>query len=125
MQCSSLVAKRVAVALAPQLEQPSRDGPNPVLDTYQGISFENWLDLFLDYAIGLAIAHRRDEAYRVCEAARDSTVFQSPEHDFVIHVAWGGKVTTNVGTIMPLISAQYVPFTPATKKSVWPRLGIS
>lgn len=60
-------------------------------ETHQGISFENWLDLFLDYAIGLAVAHRRDEAYQVCEAARDSTVFQSSKHEFIIHVAWGGK----------------------------------
>lgn len=66
-------------------------------DTHQGISFDSWLDLFLDYAVGLAIEYRRDEAYQVLESARDSTVFQSAEHNFIIYVTWSGK---NHGTIV-------------------------
>lgn len=61
-----------------------------------GISIDQWLDIFLDYAIGLAIHHRRDEAYMVCQTARDSAAFQSPEHNFSIHVAWSGKTSEAV-----------------------------
>lgn len=84
----SQMYERLARTIAPPT---GPDGPEPgasELDNHQGISFDNWLDLFLDYAIGLATAHRRDEAYQVCEAARDSTAFQAPEHGFIIHVAW-------------------------------------
>lgn len=63
---------------------PATQGPG----TLRGISFENWLDLFLDYAIGLAVAQRREEAYQICQAARDSTAFQSAEHRFAIYVVW-------------------------------------
>jgi general transcription factor 3C polypeptide 3 (transcription factor C subunit 4) len=76
--------------VAPQPSQHDFDGETSVLHTHQGISFDEWLELFLDYAIGLALEHRRDEAYQVCEAANDSTVFQSAEHKFTIHVAWSG-----------------------------------
>ncbi|KAF4456911.1 hypothetical protein F53441_1035, partial [Fusarium austroafricanum] len=84
----SQMYERLARTLAPQPGNEGREiGPSEP-DAHQGISFNNWLDLFLDYAIGLAIAHRRDEAYQVCEAARDSTAFQASEHGFMIHVAW-------------------------------------
>ncbi|KAF5981140.1 TFIIIC-like transcription initiation factor, partial [Fusarium bulbicola] len=84
----SQMYERLARTLAPQPGSEGRDDGTSKPDAHQGISFNNWLDLFLDYAIGLAIAHRRDEAYQVCEAARDSTAFQAPEHGFVIYVAW-------------------------------------
>lgn len=57
---------------------------------HQGISFDNWLNIFLDYAIGLAMKHQREEAYQVCEAAKDSVVFQASNHEFLIHIAWTG-----------------------------------
>ncbi|KHO00884.1 Tetratricopeptide-like helical [Metarhizium album ARSEF 1941] len=75
-------------AIAPQFEKSSHTSAIASLATHQGILFDDWLDLFVDYAIGLAIAHRRQEAYQVCEAAKDSTVFQSPKHGFIIYVAW-------------------------------------
>ncbi|KAF5002288.1 hypothetical protein FGRMN_505 [Fusarium graminum] len=84
----SQMYERLARTLAPQPGNEGREVGASEVDAHQGISFNNWLDLFLDYAIGLAIAHRRDEAYQVCEAARDSTAFQAPEHGFIIHVAW-------------------------------------
>lgn len=68
-----------------------RDKSNFGFDGHRGISFDDWLDIFLDYAIGLAVHQRQQEAYQVCEAAKDSTVFQSSEHDFLIYVAWSGK----------------------------------
>lgn len=79
-------------ALAPQGDSI----PGPAFDNHQGISFDDWLDLFLDYAIGLSLVHRREEAYQVCESARDSTVFQSPQHNFVIHMAWSGMYKTSL-----------------------------
>ncbi|KAH0490273.1 hypothetical protein TgHK011_001750 [Trichoderma gracile] len=80
----SQMFERLTRTLAPQGE--SQLGPG--FDNHQGISFDDWLDLFLDYAIGLSLVHRREEAYQVCESARDSTVFQSPQHNFAIHMAW-------------------------------------
>jgi general transcription factor 3C polypeptide 3 (transcription factor C subunit 4) len=72
------------------MEPSGRESQTGTLDTHQGISFDDWLSIFLDYAIGLAITYRREEAYQVCEAAKDSTVFQTPNHQFIIHVAWSG-----------------------------------
>ncbi|EFZ01041.2 RNA polymerase III transcription initiation factor complex [Metarhizium robertsii ARSEF 23] len=84
----SQMYQRLTRSIAPPSEQSSHTSAIPSLATHQGISFDDWLDLFLDYAIGLAIAHRRQEAYQVCQAAKDSTVFQSSKHGFIIHVAW-------------------------------------
>lgn len=78
-------------AIAPQSEQPDPQPTSLDLTTHQGITFDDWLDLFLEYAIGLAIANRREEAYQVCAAAKDSIVFQSTKHDFIIHIAWSGR----------------------------------
>ncbi|KAL7928836.1 RNA polymerase III transcription initiation factor complex [Trichoderma chlorosporum] len=80
----SQMFERLTRSLAPQGDIL----PGPSFDNHQGISFDDWLDLFLDYAIGLSLAHRREEAYQVCESARDSTVFQSSQHNFAIHMAW-------------------------------------
>lgn len=61
-------------------------------DGYRGIPFGEWLELFLDYAICLAIGGNGEEAYLVCEAARDSIVFtNSKDYMFLIHVAWAGQ----------------------------------
>ncbi|KAL3959063.1 hypothetical protein ACCO45_007225 [Purpureocillium lilacinum] len=80
--------ERLTRSIAPQGDVHGRDFGLPGLMSHEGIAFDDWLDLFLDYAIGLAIAHRRDEAYQICQAAKDSTVFQSSEHEFAIYVAW-------------------------------------
>ncbi|KAK2612946.1 transcription factor TFIIIC subunit tfc4 [Conoideocrella luteorostrata] len=92
----SQMYERLSRSIAPQTEQGHQ---LDTLDaaTHQGITFDDWLDLFLEYAIGLAILHRRQEAYQVCAAAKDSTVFQSTKHDFTIY---------------------YVPSTPTMKKGV-------
>jgi len=60
---------------------------------YQGISFDDWLDLFLDYAIYLAVSGQHEESYRVCEAARDCTVFTaSADYAFQIYLTWSGRL---------------------------------
>ncbi|KAI0532387.1 hypothetical protein GGR58DRAFT_490450 [Xylaria digitata] len=57
--------------------------------SYRGVSFSEWLDLFLEYAIGLAHYERFQESYQVCESARDAEVFAKSKEDmFLIHVTW-------------------------------------
>ncbi|KAI1801601.1 TPR-like protein [Daldinia bambusicola] len=57
--------------------------------SYRGVSFPEWLDLFLEYAIGLAQVGKFQEAYKVCESARDTTIFsKSKEDTFLIHITW-------------------------------------
>lgn len=64
---------------------------------YQGISFGNWLDLFLDYALSLAATGQYEESYRVCEAAKDSTVFTvSEDNVFFIYITWGSTYILNI-----------------------------
>ncbi|KAG5979828.1 hypothetical protein E4U55_004720 [Claviceps digitariae] len=84
----SQMYERLTRSIAPQSQQPEYQSNSLDITTYQGINFDDWLDLFLEYAIGLAIANRRQEAYQVCAAAKDSIVFQSAKHDFTIHIAW-------------------------------------
>jgi len=45
----------------------------------------------MDYAISLAQHEQLDDAYEICEAARDSIAFSSSDSSmFLIHFAWGG-----------------------------------
>jgi len=61
--------------------------------SYRGVSFSEWLDLFLEYAVGLAHHERFQESYQVCESARDAEVFAKSREDmFLIHVTWAGNV---------------------------------
>ncbi|KAK4106429.1 TPR-like protein [Parathielavia hyrcaniae] len=55
---------------------------------HRGISFDTWLDIFLNYAFSLVRAGQHHEAYIVCHAARDSIVWTSSDATFLIHVAW-------------------------------------
>ncbi|RYP72438.1 hypothetical protein DL771_004233 [Monosporascus sp. 5C6A] len=56
---------------------------------YRGVPFSEWLDLFLEYAMGLAHYGRFQDAYKVCESARDAVVFSNSKEDlFLIHVTW-------------------------------------
>ncbi|XP_044718027.1 transcription factor tau subunit sfc4 [Hirsutella rhossiliensis] len=84
----SQMYERLSRSIAPHADQLGREAASANPNAHRGISFEDWLDLFLDYAVGLAVAHRRVEAYQICQAAKDSTVFQSSEHGFSIYVAW-------------------------------------
>ncbi|KAI1109731.1 hypothetical protein F5Y14DRAFT_393913 [Nemania sp. NC0429] len=57
--------------------------------SYRGVSFSEWLSLFLEYAVGLAHCERFQESYHVCESARDAEVFAKNKEDmFLIHVTW-------------------------------------
>ena len=55
---------------------------------HRGIPFNDWLDLFLEYAIGLAQVGKVKEAYAVCISARDSIVYQAKDNMFLIHLTW-------------------------------------
>lgn len=78
--------------MAPSLTDERRTNVTYEDDGYRGIPFGEWLELFLDYAISLALDNRAEEAYQVCEAARDSIVFvNSKDYMFLIHVAWAGR----------------------------------
>ncbi len=55
---------------------------------HRGIPFDDWLELFLEYAVGLAHSQRVQDAYAVCRSARDSTVYQARGHMFLIHLTW-------------------------------------
>lgn len=86
-------ALTTSAAIIPPQGAEGQEGPSrPDFKEYQGIAFGNWLDLFIDYAISLAAEGQYDEAYRVCEAAKDSTVFTvSEDNTFFIYIAWGGR----------------------------------
>jgi general transcription factor 3C polypeptide 3 (transcription factor C subunit 4) len=59
---------------------------------YRGISFSEWLDIFLEYALCLAKKGFTREAYDICEAAKDAIVFYHSREDmFLIHVCWCSK----------------------------------
>jgi len=84
------MAERLMQNLAPA-ESPEQAPKVPVKilpPDYRGISFDNWLDIFLEYAFTLIRAGQRTEAYVVCHAARDSVVWSGRENTFIIHVAW-------------------------------------
>ncbi|EFX00630.1 sam domain containing protein [Grosmannia clavigera kw1407] len=55
---------------------------------FRGIPFDDWLALFLEYALGLAHNGRAAEAYAVCQAAHDSTVYRQHDSAFLIHLTW-------------------------------------
>ncbi|KAI3535594.1 RNA polymerase III transcription factor tfiiic [Colletotrichum tamarilloi] len=85
----SELAERLSKNMAPSLTDERRTNVTYEDDGYRGIPFGEWLELFLDYAISLALDNRAEEAYQVCEAARDSIVFvNSKDYMFLIHVAW-------------------------------------
>ncbi|RAL09686.1 TPR-like protein [Aspergillus homomorphus CBS 101889] len=56
---------------------------------YHGISFEEWLDLFLQYALYVAAQGESDEAYDTLAAAADASVwYHSKPSTRMIHVCW-------------------------------------
>jgi general transcription factor 3C polypeptide 3 (transcription factor C subunit 4) len=61
----------------------------PVPKDYRGISFDIWLDIFLEYALHLAKAGDIEETYEIIQAAIDAIVFyHSRDYMFQIHVCW-------------------------------------
>ncbi|KAI1412891.1 TPR-like protein [Hypoxylon sp. FL1857] len=84
------MAQRLSHNLNPEgsgAEKPEKQ-VKQVAVSYRGVPFDEWLDLFLEYAIGLAQTGKFQDAYKICESARDATVFKSKEDMFLIHVTW-------------------------------------
>ncbi|KAI1457091.1 TPR-like protein [Annulohypoxylon moriforme] len=81
------MAERLSHNLNPENSEGEQSERVPV--SYRGVPFNEWLDLFLEYAMGLAQTGRYQDAYKVCESARDTTIFSKSKEDmFLIHVAW-------------------------------------
>ncbi|KAL2840316.1 hypothetical protein BJX68DRAFT_187224 [Aspergillus pseudodeflectus] len=56
---------------------------------YHGITFEEWLDLFLQYSLVVAGQNEPDEAYDTLTAAADANVwYHSKDSTRLIHVCW-------------------------------------
>ncbi|KAK7937905.1 RNA polymerase III transcription factor tfiiic [Apiospora aurea] len=59
---------------------------NPV--EYRDVTFPEWLDLFVGYALALAQIGQTKEAYKICESAKDANVFfEDTANLFLIHMA--------------------------------------
>lgn len=83
------MAARLQQNLAPVEGQEAAPQLPPALrHDHYGIPFEKWLDLLLDYALNLTFANQVEEAYVVLLSARDSVVFKSRDHAFLIHITW-------------------------------------
>lgn len=58
-------------------------------DKFRATSFETWLDVFLEYALMLALENDIEGAYKTISVALSANVFHcSPDYLFLIHVCW-------------------------------------
>ncbi|KAI9825411.1 MAG: transcription factor TFIIIC subunit tfc4 [Thelocarpon impressellum] len=56
---------------------------------FRGIEFDEWLDIFLEYALCLAKMGRATDSYEIINSAYDAIVFyHSPDRVFLIHLCW-------------------------------------
>ncbi|RDW70656.1 tetratricopeptide repeat protein [Aspergillus mulundensis] len=79
------MANRLQEALAPN-EEPSQ---SKIPKDYHGISFDAWLDLFLQYALTVAGQNEPAETYDTLGAAADASVwYHSKTSTRLIHVCW-------------------------------------
>ena len=59
---------------------------------YDGVSLENWLDVFLEYALLLAQDGNVSCAYKTLQDAYDANVFYySPGFIFRVQICWSRK----------------------------------
>ena len=64
---------------------------------YRGIFFSTWLDIFLDFALCLARHGRKQEAYEMCESAKDCALwYHDRDAFFLIHLCWLSKFYLSV-----------------------------
>jgi len=83
------MAERLQQNLAPAEGQEAPIQPPVTLpQAHRGIPLDKWLDIFLDYAFCLVKAGKHREAYVVCHAARDSTIWTAMDTTYIIHLAW-------------------------------------
>lgn len=66
--------------------------PEAVPTDYYGISFDAWLDIFLEYALISACQGQAEEAYDTLGAAGDASIwYHSKPHMRQIYVCWFSK----------------------------------
>ena len=59
---------------------------------YCSIPFNHWLDIFLEYAVVLAIGGDKVQAYETIISVTEAKVFhESKDFMFLIHVAWSSE----------------------------------
>lgn len=69
-----------------------RDLSTSIPTEYDGISFGDWLDIFLEYALLLSQDGNMSSAYDTLAAAYDANVFYyTPGFNFRIHACWSRK----------------------------------
>lgn len=67
---------------------------------YHGISFDEWLDIFLEYALVVAGQGEAEEAYDTLSAAADASVwYHSKPSSRQIHVCWFSQFIPSHGCI--------------------------
>ena len=63
---------------------------------YCKITFDHWLDIFLEYAVVLAVGGDKLKAYEIIVSATAVKVFHdSKDFMFTIHIAWSSKSYEN------------------------------
>ena len=56
---------------------------------FRTITFDAWLDIFLEYALMLALKNEAQNGYEIISSALNANVFyHSPDSMFLIHVCW-------------------------------------
>ena len=59
---------------------------------YCNIAFNHWLDIFLEYAVVLAIGGHKVQAYEIIISATEAKVFHdSKDFMFLIHITWSSE----------------------------------
>jgi hypothetical protein len=71
---------------------------------YYGISFSDWLDIFLEYALVASGQGAATEAYETLAAAADASVWYHSKADTAqIHVCWFSMYMPTVTNLFPLV----------------------
>ncbi|OAX83651.1 hypothetical protein ACJ72_01982 [Emergomyces africanus] len=80
--------EEMAGRLQASLGTPEID-PATIPNDYHSISFEHWLDIFLEYALVLAGQGQSEEAYDTISAAADASIwYHSKPSKFRIYTCW-------------------------------------
>lgn len=76
------------VEIDTNLPVPAMEIPN----NYRGLEFNVWLDMFMELAMCLAKHGFSNEAYALCDAAKDCIIWvHSKEDTFLIHLCFCSK----------------------------------
>ncbi|EPE36106.1 TPR-like protein [Glarea lozoyensis ATCC 20868] len=83
------MASQLSQDIGAKVQDRSNRIPNGFGDTYRGMSFDAWLDIFMEFAICLAKRGKLKESYEMCQAAKDCVIFFHSRNDmFLLHLSW-------------------------------------